>query len=116
VQDDKTIQIGAVTTFPGDGFSMYPGEDITHPLSSIRLECMRDGEEDYDYFLLLDSLIDKAAAAGRGAAALDDARKVEDDAKKLVADLTGYERAPQPYLRIRERVADAIEKLSAATK
>jgi hypothetical protein len=108
VQDDKAVQIGAVLTFPGDGFSMYPGASASQPLSSIRLECMRDGEEDYEYFRMLDALVAKA----KPSADLDAARKAIDDAKKLVADMTGYERNGAPYLQIRERIADSIEKLS----
>ncbi len=41
--------------FNGDGFLFYPGEDagIEGPIASIRLKNLRDGMEDYEYFVLL---------------------------------------------------------------
>lgn len=41
--------------FNGDGFLFYPGEDagIEGPIASIRLKSLRDGMEDYEYFVLL---------------------------------------------------------------
>ena len=86
---------------------MYPGAKIDQPMSSIRLECMRDGEEDYEYFVMLDALVSKAPAG----AGVDEARKVLDDARKLVAHMTEYERNGEKYLQIRDRVAESIEKL-----
>ena len=44
--------------------------------------------------------------------ALADAKAAREDAKKLVANMTEYERRGEPYLKIRDRVAEAIEKLS----
>lgn len=41
--------------YNGDGHLVYPGPD-GKPISSIRLECIRDGIEDYDYFAILMSL------------------------------------------------------------
>jgi len=40
----------------GDGILIYPGPNAT-PLSSIRLETIRDGIEDYDYYAILERLI-----------------------------------------------------------
>ena len=97
---------------PGDGFSIYPGPSPRQPMSSIRLEAIRDGEEDYEYFVLLDSLIGRPKRPGRADEVLTEAKAVGESAKKLVESLTEYERRPEPYLRIRERVADAIERLS----
>lgn len=38
----------------GDGYLAYPGQDA--PISSIRLEAVRDGAEDYEYLKILRSL------------------------------------------------------------
>ncbi len=46
----------------GDGQLIYPGPDMV-PLSSVRLENIRNGIEDYDYYSLLRSLIEKAEKA-----------------------------------------------------
>lgn len=41
--------------YNGDGYFLYPGKD-DKPISSIRLECLRDGFEDYEYLALLQRL------------------------------------------------------------
>jgi hypothetical protein len=106
--------IGGVQSAPGDGFSMYPGPDPATPMSSIRLESIRDGEEDYEYFKMLDGLIARAEKSGATSPALKQATDVRDAAKALVADLTGYEKSGAPYLEIRQRVGDAIEALTTS--
>ncbi len=98
-------------TAPGDGFSMYPGPTPSQPLSSIRLENMRDGEEDYEYFVILDKLIAQAAASGKNASALAKAESVREEARKLVENMTEYPRTGSPYAAIRAEVGDAIESL-----
>ena len=42
----------------GEGFLLYPGVDygIKGPVGSIRLEAVRDGNEDYEYYYLLNTL------------------------------------------------------------
>jgi hypothetical protein len=96
---------------PGDGFSMYPGPTPSQPLSSVRLEIMRDGAEDYEYFLMLDRLIERAQQGVRHRDVVGQAVAARDEAKKLVASLTEYERRPQPYLELRQRIAGLIEQL-----
>lgn len=100
-----------IPSAPGDGFSMYPGPKPSQPLSSIRLEVMRDGEEDYEYFLILDRLIAKAESDGKTAPALAKARAARDEARKLVESMTEYPKIAAPYLSIREKVGDSIESL-----
>jgi hypothetical protein len=109
--DKDAPVIGGVPGAPGDGFSMYPGPDPATPMSSIRLEAMRDGEEDYEYFVLLDRLIAQAEQTGTKSASLEEARSARDAAKKLVEGLTDYEKSGGTYLQLRERVGNAIEAL-----
>ena len=42
----------------GDGALFYPGDDagIEGPVASIRLKCLRDGMQDYEYFVILEQL------------------------------------------------------------
>ena len=50
----------------GDGYLAYPGEGIgrEEPVSTIRLAQVREGVEDYEYFVLLGNLIAKGKTAG----------------------------------------------------
>ncbi len=45
----------------GEGFLLYPGVDygIKGPVGSIRLEAVRDGNEDYEYYYLLNTLTEE---------------------------------------------------------
>jgi hypothetical protein len=95
---------------PGDGSSMYPGPTPDRPLSSIRLEVMRDGEEDYEYFKMLDGLIKNAGDSS--SPAVENAKKLREQAKSMVESLTEYDKNPEPYLALREKIGDAIEALS----
>ena len=45
--------------------------------------------------------------------AVSEAKGVRDEASKIVANMTEYERKGETYLRIRNRVGNAIEKLMA---
>lgn len=96
---------------PGDGFSMYPGPSPSQPLSSIRLEAIRDGEEDYEYFLILDRLIAKAESDGKITPALAEAKSVREEARKLVESMTNYPKTAAPYIAIRDKVGGSVESL-----
>ena len=48
--------VAQTTKNNGDGLLIWPGPDMT-PYPSIRLEIIRDGIEDYEYFVLLDEQI-----------------------------------------------------------
>jgi hypothetical protein len=100
----------SVPEAPGDGCSMYPGKDAAHPLSSVRLECMRDGEEDYEYLRLLDRLI--AEHPDRSA----DAKRLRDEAKHMVENMTDYPNDGESYLNMRTQLAEAIEKMQGQEK
>jgi len=82
----------------GDGQIICAGPD--GPLTTIRLENIRDGIEDYEYLWLLDSL-----SAGRDQLA---ARVPEE----LLTDLTHYSEDPSVLGAWRESVAGAIETLA----
>lgn len=77
----------------GDGCLTYPTPD--GPVSSIRLENIRDGLEDYDYLALL------AEAKGRAAA--------EMFVSRLVKSQTEFSREPAALYRVREEIAAQLE-------
>ena len=102
----------------GDGYLMYPGPDGT-PLSSIRLEAIRDGMEDYEYLHLLSEVLGKVrtqAAAGRVIEA-DLVKRAEAILRvdaTLVESMTSYTKQPEAITAYRDRVAEMIERLTAA--
>lgn len=99
----------------GDGMMMYPGHKLT-PLSSIRLEIIRDGIEDYEYFVILDKLIKEIdeipAYKSKGAQnLLNTARKLSKVPDNIVKSATTYTKDPQMILSYRKQLADMIEQL-----
>jgi hypothetical protein len=65
----------------GDGFLAYPGKSVgvTGPASTIRLEQIRQGLEDYEALALLAELAAKAKQAGRAAPAAERALAMARD-------------------------------------
>jgi hypothetical protein len=94
---------------PGDGFMMYPGPTPAQPLSSVRLEIMRDGEEDFEYLKILDGLI---ATHPEKSAEVAKAKDLEAEVRKVFENMTKYPLDPETYLKLRERIGDEIEALS----
>jgi hypothetical protein len=82
----------------GDGSLLYPGKKvgIDGPVSSIRLECIRDGIEDYDYLWLLEQ------KAGRDA--------VLPYVRKLTTDWKDFTRSPKLFRSVREEIAAQLEQ------
>jgi len=106
-------------TYPnqnGNGSLFYPGED--GPVESIRLEVLRDGIEDYEYFAALGRL----AAALPGDGRCGDAAPLRREAQglltvgpELVRNMGEYTEDPQALQARREALGAAIERLAACT-
>ena len=87
---------------------IYPGPDAT-PLPSVRLENMRDGIEDYDYFWILNGICEKLPDGDPRKAS---ARKLMDEAiMTLCPSRAQFERDPEKVLAIHERLGRTIEEL-----
>jgi len=86
----------------GDGQIICAGPD--GPLATVRLESIRDGIEDYEYWWLLDELI----AAGDVSPEALAAAEVPDE---LLASVSQYSEDPEVLEQVRLRVARAIESL-----
>ena len=69
---------------------------------------MRDGEEDYEYLIMLERLMNENQTDENAVAA---AKKAIQNAKGLTTRLTNYELDESEYQRIRNEVAAAIEGL-----
>jgi len=82
-----------IARMTGDGALTYPAPG--GPVSSIRLENVRDGSEDYDYLSILADLKGERAAL--------------DHFDRLVRTMTDYTRDPDELYRVRSRMADQIE-------
>ncbi len=101
----------------GDGFLTYPGDRFgrDHALSTIRLEQVREGLEDYEYLYMLKDLIAKTPKSDDR----DVAESVLGEAQTLVTipnegGLRSTALMPDPdvVLMIRERVAEQITQLA----
>ena len=91
----------------GEGSLLYPGsrtrrytgqKDVDGPVSSIRLELLREGIEDYEYLWLLKSL--------------GDGRFADEAAMGMVVDVRAFSRNAEELAGVRERMARRIEQLS----
>lgn len=106
VWDPATLRFG----LPGDGMLMYPSPD-GQPWSSIRLETIRDGIEDYEFFWQLRHDLDRLAQRGAR-----HQRLVQQGRRLLVLDETfirssaDYSRDWPRYLARRRQVGDLLER------
>ncbi|HEY3319697.1 MAG TPA: DUF4091 domain-containing protein [Planctomycetota bacterium] len=103
----------------GDGRYLYPprrdpnapGEPVLDgPVSSLRWENLRDGVEDYEYFVLLQKQIEKA----RGKAdekLLQEAQALLTIPENISKDTTHFTTDVRPLLEHRRKIAKMIEQL-----
>ncbi len=102
----------------GDGRFLYPpnrdpNRDKTKylggPIDSVRWEILREGIEDYEYFVLLEKAA--AAAPPARAALAAEARALLKFPATLFTSGKEYTKDPKALLDYRAKVADLIEKL-----
>jgi hypothetical protein len=93
----------------GDGYFMYPSEKVDHPLSSVRLESIRDGLEDYDLLALLQDTVD--ANPGADARLVARARTLLKVPAAVSRNLTEFDRDGREMDRARQHAAQIIEAL-----
>jgi len=90
----------------GDGSLICPGPD--GPLPTIRIENLRDGLEDYEYFRLLEDEMTMAERQGAHKAMLEAARKALIVGDDVVKSLTEFSKDPEAIYRKRREVAKAV--------
>jgi hypothetical protein len=93
--------------YNGDGYLVYPGPGGAF-LSSIRLENLRDGIEDYEMLAILRDRAARARAKGRDVSAAE--KRLALDEAVCRPDLT-YTSDPGVLLEARRQVAECIERL-----
>lgn len=81
-----------------DGAFLYPGDDagIEGPVASLRLKSLRDGMEDFEYFVILE-------ARGGG-------KVVDEIVREAVPTWGTWNQDPGALPRLRQRLAEAIEQ------
>jgi len=92
---------------PGDTHIAYPGRE--GPISSLRLEAMRDGIEDYELLKLLEEKIRRIKEElGFGSSKLQFERRPLEICKKAVPSITEYVRDPDVFIEIRNELIKEI--------
>ena len=86
------------THFNGEGYMIYPGvpAGIDGPVSSMRLKNIRDGMEDYEYFVLLEKSVGREA--------------VTKIVSTVVPDWWNFSKEPKAYITARDLIAQEILK------
>jgi hypothetical protein len=101
-------------SFNGDGHLVYPGPG-GRLLSSIRLESIRDGIDDYEYFHLLEGLMKQAGKNPKlDQALLAKAKKLLEVNREVVTSRTEFTTDPQVMLDARRELAETMESMSKA--
>jgi outer membrane protein assembly factor BamB len=97
--------------YNGDGSLIYPGPN-GEPLSSIRLEAIRDSVDDYDYFALLKQLMEEAKARGgvdpRLLARAESLLRIPES---MVKDTKTYTHDPSILLNRRDEMGETLSEL-----
>ncbi len=95
----------------GDGMLLYPPLD-GKPVISTRLEMIRDGIEDYEYFALLKKRIE-ALEGSRPAELLQKARALLQVPDEVAASVAQYTVDPDVLQAHRAKIADMLEILGS---
>lgn len=102
----------------GDGRMFYPeNRDVNNDknvynneaIPCIRLELLRDGIEDYEYLLILKSLVEKYAEPE--SEGYQEAKALLTIPQTIYTDEKTYNKDPQAMLKHRKKIAEAILKL-----
>ena len=100
-------QANTFGNYNGDGYLVYPGPNDTI-LSSIRLENLRDGIEDYEMLALLRDTVGRAKAKGIAVSAAEKLLAIDD---AVCRDDLSYTSDPQRLLATRRQIAECLVQL-----
>lgn len=102
----------------GNGDQIWPGAELFQMLSSLRLEMMRDGREDYEYLMLLRNSYNQLKAKNNPAdkVLLNESSKYLQVPEELVKDPMTWSHDPGKWINWRNNLARQIVKLQQALK
>ncbi len=100
-------QANTFGNYNGDGYLVYPGPQGT-VWSSIRLENLRDGIEDYEMLARLRDAATQAKAKGEDVAAAERLLAINDD---VCREDLAYTAEPQTLLTARRQIAECLQRL-----
>lgn len=110
--------VSARNSYNGDGMLIYPGPN-GKPYSSVRLENIRDGIEDYECFWLLKERLDeliKRDAEGKYKAIIAETQAILKIQDAIIKDMSDFTRDPQKIVEARDNLSRQIEKLEKIIK
>jgi len=103
---------GRTNKFNGDGHLLYPGPDGT-ALSSVRLEALRDGMEDYEYLWLLGKAVEKLRGKSEHEALAAQASQLLAG-QPIVTSFTEWSTNHEELSATREKLAELIVRVQKA--
>ncbi|MFC5404512.1 glycoside hydrolase domain-containing protein [Cohnella soli] len=100
----------------GDGFLLYPGYKygLNGPIGTLRLQAIRDGNQDYEYLWLLEERI-KQAAQQLGVV-VSAKELIQPYYDRLFTNVKAFTKSPQDLQQVRSEIADYIEELAMNPK
>ncbi|MGI2293522.1 glycoside hydrolase domain-containing protein [Paenibacillus sp. GXUN7292] len=96
----------------GDGYILYPGAKygMNSPIATLRLQAIRDGNQDYEYLWLLEDRINQAAQQlGIEVSAKELIQPYYD---RLFTNVKSFTKNAEELQQVRSEVADFIEELA----
>jgi len=97
----------SVSRTQGGGNLLYPGKDF-QPLPSMRLKNLRDGLQDYEYFVMLRHQVAALRKRGGQEALVRDAEAALAIDDTIVSGPRGYTKDPAALLAFRSRIIDLV--------
>lgn len=99
----------------GAGNLMYPGPDF-EPWPSLRLKNLRDGLQDYEYFVLLSENVKRLKKAGKAPELMKRAEKALEIRHSVVTSATDYTKDPAVLMNAKRELAELITETNKVLK
>lgn len=101
--------VRSVSRTNGGGNLLYPGADF-QPLPSMRLKNLRDGMQDYEYFVMLQKQVEALKKRGGQDALVREAEAALAIDDKIVGGANSFTKDPAALLAFRDKIIDLVLK------